>query len=128
MKIVCKVCAEFRDPDGAFLFSVRSRDRLSILEAPEAIRKDPLFDMLIRDRSLEVLERREDLKKAEHEPLAVLEKAEKAEKVEKAEKAEKAGRAGTGKAAAGAEAVKAAGTAGAAGAAEAPKAAEAARA
>ncbi len=115
MKIVCKVCAEFRDPEGAFLFSVRSRDRLSILEAPEAIRKDPLFDMLIRDRSLEVLERREDLRKAEHEPLAVLERAEKAEKAEKAENAEKTEKT---------EKVKTARTPEAAGAPEAGKAAE----
>ena len=54
MLILSRVCADFRAPDGAVLFRVTPSTRLTFQEAPEAIRGDPLFGMLLGDGSLEV--------------------------------------------------------------------------
>lgn len=54
MLILSRVCADFRAPDGTVLFRVTPSARLIFQEAPEAIRGDPLFRMLLEDGSLEV--------------------------------------------------------------------------
>ena len=54
MLILSRVCADFRSPSGAVLFRITPSTRLTFHEAPEAIREDPLFDMLLGDGSLEV--------------------------------------------------------------------------
>ena len=54
MLILSRVCAEFHDHTGAAVFSVTPQTRLTFQEAPETIREDPLFDMLLGDGSLEV--------------------------------------------------------------------------
>ena len=53
MLIVSHVCAEFHDQSGAVIFAVTPATRKSFIEAPEAIRQDPLFDLLVTDGSLE---------------------------------------------------------------------------
>ena len=53
MLILSRVCAEFHDASGAVLFTVTPETRLTFQEAPEAIRQDPLFELLIREGSLE---------------------------------------------------------------------------
>ncbi len=102
MLLLSRVCAEFRDASGVPLFRVTPRTRLTFQEAPEAIRQDPLFAMLLSDRSIEVTESGPRRKALENnpgpapEPAAVkaenagkTEKTEVPEKAEKAEKAEK---------------------------------------
>ena len=54
MLILSRVCADFRSPSGAVIFRITPSTRLTFQEAPEAIREDPLFDMLLSDGSLEV--------------------------------------------------------------------------
>ena len=54
MLILSRVCAEFHDRSGAVLFTVTPQTRLTFQEAPDAIRQDPLFGMLLEERSIEV--------------------------------------------------------------------------
>ena len=54
MLILSRVCAEFHDRSGACIFRITPRTRLTFQEAPEAIRDDPLFGMLLADRAIEV--------------------------------------------------------------------------
>ena len=53
MLILSRVCAEFHDRTGARIFSITPQTRLTFQEAPEAIREDPLFRMLVDEGSLE---------------------------------------------------------------------------
>ena len=53
MLILSRVCAEFRDRSGTVIYRVTPETRLTFREAPEAIREDPLFELLIREGSLE---------------------------------------------------------------------------
>ena len=53
MLILSRVCAEFRDRSGAVIHRVTPETRLTFQEAPESIREDPLFRMLVSDGSLE---------------------------------------------------------------------------
>ena len=78
MLILSRVCAEFRDRSGTVIYRVTPETRLTFREAPEAIRQDPLFDMLVGDGSLDVVEKKEDLKRAENDPDKKPEKAETA--------------------------------------------------
>ena len=70
MLILSRVCAEFRDRSGAVVFTVTSPKRLTFQEAPEAIREDPLFDMLLHDHSIEVAEDNIRRKQLENDPEA----------------------------------------------------------
>ena len=54
MLIISRVCAEFHDRNGAKLFAITPDTRLSFQEAPESIKQDPLFQMLVNDGSMEV--------------------------------------------------------------------------
>ena len=76
MLILSRVCAEFHDKSGAVLFAIRPADRMSFIEAPESIRQDPLFDMLLRDGSLETPTSKADQKKLENDPEKKPEKTE----------------------------------------------------
>ncbi len=53
MLILSRVCAEFRDRTGAVIYRVTPATRLSFREAPDAIREDPLFQMLVDEGALE---------------------------------------------------------------------------
>ena len=68
MLLLSRVCAEFHDKNGAVLFSVTPLTRLTFQEAPEAIRQDPLFDMLLHDHSIEVAEDTSRRKQLENDP------------------------------------------------------------
>ena len=56
MLLLSRVCAEFSDRKGRVIFSVGPRQLLSFLEAPEEIRQDPLFDLLLKDGSMEAVQ------------------------------------------------------------------------
>lgn len=53
MLILSRVCAEFRNRAGAVIYRVTPQTRLTFQEAPEEIKEDPLFGMLLHDGSLE---------------------------------------------------------------------------
>lgn len=94
MLLLSRVCAEFRDRTGAVLFAVTPETRLTFQEAPESIRQDPLFGMLLSDHSIEVTEDKNKKKALENDPAAPLPEApEKPEKPEPADKPVKPARA-----------------------------------
>ena len=69
MTILSRVCAEFHDNAGTVLFTVDPGDLLKpLFDVPESIMQDPLFGMLVADGSLDVVEKKEDLKRAENDP------------------------------------------------------------
>ena len=79
MTILSRVCAEFHDNAGTVLFTVDPGDLLKpLFDVPESIMQDPLFGMLVADGSLDVVEKKEDLKRAENDPDIKPEKAETA--------------------------------------------------
>ncbi len=53
MLILSRVCAEFTDRNGRVIHRVTPADRMTFREAPEAIREDPLFRMLLEEGALE---------------------------------------------------------------------------
>ena len=69
MLILSRVCAEFRDHTGAVVHRVTPETRLSFREAPESIREDPLFQMLIDEGALEAAVTPVQKKRLEADPL-----------------------------------------------------------
>ena len=69
MLILSRVCAEFHDPAGQTIFTVRRQDLLSFLEAPEAIQSDPLFQLMLKDGSLEAVRSVEQRRELEADPM-----------------------------------------------------------
>jgi len=71
MTIIAHVCAEFTDSHRNPIYTITSAMLNDVLyNVPEAIREDPLFDMLVADGSLKAVETAEDRKAAEKDPLA----------------------------------------------------------
>ena len=70
MLILSRVCAEFRDRNGTIIHRVTPETRLTFQEAPEAIREDPLFRMLLDDRSIEVSDNGPRKKQLENDPMS----------------------------------------------------------
>ena len=70
MLILSRVCAEFHDAKGTPLFSVTPSIREIFVEAPDAIREDPLFRMLVSDGSLEAAVPEERKRILENDPSA----------------------------------------------------------
>lgn len=68
MLIVAYVCAEFHDKNGTVIHRIRPEDLRVVTEAPEAIRQDPLFDLLVREGSLKVPDTKTEVKKLENDP------------------------------------------------------------
>ena len=68
MLLLSRVCAEFHDRAGQVLFRVTPQTRLTFQEAPESIRQDPLFDMLLHEHSIEVAEDTSRKKQLENDP------------------------------------------------------------
>ena len=78
MLILSRVCAEFHDDAGAVLFTVQPSMLNIFIEAPESIKQDPLFDMLLSDGSLEAPVDKATQKKLENDPDKKPEKTETA--------------------------------------------------
>ena len=70
MLILSRVCAEFHNATGEVVFAVTPAVRDVFVEAPDAIREDPLFRMLINDGSLEAAVPEERKKILENDPAA----------------------------------------------------------
>ena len=68
MLIISKVCAEFHNRAGEVVFAVHPYEVKSLLTAPEAIREDPLFDMLLQDGSIKAVRSEEQKKRLEKDP------------------------------------------------------------
>lgn len=69
MLILSRVCAEFRDRNGTIIHRVTPETRLTFQEAPDAIRQDPLFRLLVDDGTLEAAVTPVQKRKLEAEPL-----------------------------------------------------------
>ena len=71
MKMLSRVCAEFRNKKGEVVYRVTPMDRLRYIDdAPDAIREDPLFAMLVNDGSIEVVDTPAQRKAMEQDPTA----------------------------------------------------------
>ena len=53
MLILSRVCADFYNQKGELVHRVTPQNRLTFHDAPESIREDPLFQMLVNEGSLE---------------------------------------------------------------------------
>ena len=69
MLILSRVCATFHNAKGETVFAVTPVMRNIFTEAPEAIREDPLFDLLVADGSLEVAVTAARKKLLENDPM-----------------------------------------------------------
>ena len=69
MLILSRVCADFHNKKGERVHRVTPANRLAFHEAPESIREDPLFQMLVNDGSLEAAVTRLQQKQLEADPL-----------------------------------------------------------
>ena len=69
MMILSRVCVDFRDRRGKTLFSVTPSDLMVLREAPEAIRDDPIFDLLLAEGSMEVVVSADRRKALENDPV-----------------------------------------------------------
>ena len=71
MKILSRVCAEFKDRKGNVIFRIGPADRRVYLEnVPEAIQEDLLFRALLAEGSIDVVETAAQKKAAEQDPMA----------------------------------------------------------
>ena len=68
MLILSRVCAEFHDDTGTVLFNIQPSMLNLFIDAPESIKQDPLFDMLLSDGSLEAPVDKATRKKLENDP------------------------------------------------------------
>ncbi len=69
MLIIPYVCAEFHDFSGNPVFRITPAMRGTMVEAPEAIKQDVLFDMLVNDGSIKVPETAAQKKALENDPM-----------------------------------------------------------
>ena len=78
MVILSRVCADFYDKNGVLLHRITRRDLGNFRIAPDSIKQDPLFDMLLSDGSLEAPVDKATQKKLENDPDKKPEKTETA--------------------------------------------------
>ncbi len=69
MRILSRVCVDFRDKNGQTIFLITPRDRMVLLDAPDAIQQDPIFALLVSERSLEIVKSKEQQKELEADPV-----------------------------------------------------------
>ena len=69
MLILSRVCADFHNGKGELIHRVTPAARLTFHEAPESIREDPLFQMLVSEGSLEAAATPVRKKQLEAEPM-----------------------------------------------------------
>lgn len=70
MTILSHVCVDFTDKSGRTIFSVTPPLIDCVLTAPDEIQADPIFDLLLSDRSLEAVRTVEQRKRLENDPFA----------------------------------------------------------
>ena len=69
MRIFCSVAAEFwNHKTGEKIFSVGQNDLLALIDAPDEIMSDNLFNLLVADGSLKVVNTVTDKKQLENNP------------------------------------------------------------
>ena len=69
MTILSRVCAEFHDPQGNVICTITPANRFKPLEVPDAIARDPLFQLLVADHSLEAVVSAAQMKTLENDPV-----------------------------------------------------------
>ena len=69
MLILSRVCADFHNKKGELVHRVTPANRLTFHEAPEAIREDPLFRLLVEEGALEAAVTPVEKKQLEADPL-----------------------------------------------------------
>lgn len=69
MTILSRVCAEFHDPQGNVICTITPANRFKPLEVPDAIARDPLFQLLVADHSLEAVVSAAQMKTLENDPI-----------------------------------------------------------
>ena len=69
MLILSRVCVEFRDHAGMPVFRVNPWERNVLIQAPEAIREDPIFALLEAEGSLDVVKNEKQAKMLEADPI-----------------------------------------------------------
>ena len=90
MLIISSVCADFRDRNGNTVHRIKAGDLNLFREAPEAIKEDPLFALLVADGSIRFPEDAFSRRKLENDPAAGMTASGKSlDKALKPEKAEK---------------------------------------
>lgn len=70
MLILSRVCAVFHDKSGQPIFNIHPENLLSFLTAPDTIREDPLFAMMMADGSLEAVQSVARQRELENDPAA----------------------------------------------------------
>ena len=87
MLIISSVCADFRDRNGNTIHRIKAENLNLFQEAPESIREDPLFNLLVADGSIRFPEDAVSRKNLENNPTAgqtasgkTIEKTQKPEK------------------------------------------------
>lgn len=79
--IICYVAVAFRDQKtGEQIFEVTLDQRGLILDAPKAIMQDPMYQWLLNDGSIHIVEKK-DLKALENDPMALVNAEGKAKAV-----------------------------------------------
>ena len=69
MTILSRVCAEFHDLQGNVICTITPANRFKPLEVPDAIARDPLFQLLVADHSLEAVVSAAQMKTLENDPV-----------------------------------------------------------
>jgi len=69
MTILSRVCAEFHDLQGNVICTITPANRFKPLEVPDAIARDPLFQLLVADHSLEAVVSAAQMKTLENDPI-----------------------------------------------------------
>jgi hypothetical protein len=70
MLILSRVCADFYDKRSNLLFRLTRNDLGLFVDAPESIKQDPLFQMLVSDGSIKFPEDAKTNKALENDPMA----------------------------------------------------------
>ena len=70
MLILSRVCADFYDKRNNLLFRITQKDLGLFVDAPETIREDPLFQLLVDDKSIKFPEDAKTNRALENDPYA----------------------------------------------------------
>jgi hypothetical protein len=80
MVIMSHVAVEFHDIHGVPVFSVSGTQLHTLVDAPEEIRQDPIFEDLVRDGSVIISENVKERKALEYDPMTGITREGKAER------------------------------------------------